>query len=96
MMCSKLLRDQLQAAGQVPLLCTLILVVSSKPLQIAQREFGMRFMCVYWALNNGPGVASVAGKQIRATIYMAMVMVRFVCPNLAYNVNPHMAMAGKQ
>jgi hypothetical protein len=31
---------------QVPLLRGDILAVSSQPLQIAQRDFGMRFMCV--------------------------------------------------
>ena len=32
---------------QVPLLCASILVVSSKPLQIAQREWGVCLMCVF-------------------------------------------------
>ena len=35
-----------RSARQVPLLCARILVASSQPLQIAQRDFGERFMCV--------------------------------------------------
>jgi hypothetical protein len=60
----------------VPLLCARILVVSSKPLQIAQHEFefGGRFICVYWALTNGPGVTSVAEKKIRVKMRMEMAM----------------------
>jgi hypothetical protein len=58
----------------VPLLCARILVVSSKPLQIAQREFGGRFICVSWTLNNVPGVTSVAKKKIRVKMRMEMAM----------------------
>ena len=36
-----------RSAGQVPLLCTRIVVVSSNPLQILQREFGVSFIGVY-------------------------------------------------
>ena len=41
-------RDIQHIVGEVlvPLLCARILVVSSKPLQIAQRDFGVCFMCV--------------------------------------------------
>jgi hypothetical protein len=39
------------------------LASASKPLQIAQREFGGRFICAYWALNNDPGVTLVAKKN---------------------------------
>jgi hypothetical protein len=54
------------------------LVVSSKPLQIAQHEFGGRFICVYWALTNGPGVTSVAEKKIRVKMRMEMAMRGFM------------------
>jgi hypothetical protein len=56
-------RSAARSAWQVPLLCARILVVSSKPLQIEQREFGGRFICVYWALYNVPCVTSVAKKK---------------------------------
>jgi hypothetical protein len=42
------------------------LAVSSQPLQIAQRDFGVRFY--------GPCVTSVAKKKIRATMRMVVAM----------------------
>ena len=39
-------RSPARSLRQVPLLRGDILVVSSQPLQIAQRDFGVRFMCV--------------------------------------------------
>ena len=36
--------------------------------------FGGRFICVYWTLDNGPGVTSVAKKKIRVKMRMAMAM----------------------
>jgi hypothetical protein len=39
-------RSPARSARQVPLLRGDILAVSSQPLQIAQRDFGVRFMCV--------------------------------------------------
>ena len=38
-------------------------IVSSKPLQLVQREFGLYFIYVYYRLNNCPGVTSVAKKN---------------------------------
>ena len=55
-------------------ICARIVVVSSKPLQIAQREFGVCFMGVYYTPHNGPSVSSVAGGKKRATMRMAMAM----------------------
>jgi hypothetical protein len=40
-------RSATRSAWQVPLLCARILVVSSKPQQIARREFGVCFMYAY-------------------------------------------------
>ena len=47
----------------MPILRAKMLVVSSKPLQIAQRKWLVCFMCVFWALNNDLGVASAAGRD---------------------------------
>jgi hypothetical protein len=44
------------------------------PLKIAQRDFGVRFMCVKWRLDNGPCVTSVAKNKIRANMRMVMAM----------------------
>ena len=82
-----------RSAWQVPLLCARILVVSSKPLQNAQREFGWRFICVYQTPNNGPCVTSVAKNKIRATMRMVMAMRILDQPVPKPRVNPHMAMA---
>jgi hypothetical protein len=43
---SKTITREITRAGIIPLLRVDILVVSSKPLQIAQRDFGVCFMCV--------------------------------------------------
>ena len=43
-------RSAARSSGKVPLLCAGIVVVSSKPLQITQLEFGVCLMGVYCIL----------------------------------------------
>jgi hypothetical protein len=68
-------RSPARSGRPVGLLCAVavILVVSSRPLRNTQREFGGRFMCINWTLDNGPCVTLVAKKK-RATTRMVMAM----------------------